>query len=182
MDGEPGRPQVASLNQDPGLPLDDPKHEQFAQLLALEPGITQPEAHERAGFSGGRSAAATMAGKSYIKARIQYIRQDFAERMMLEAVKTTTALNYSKDDAMAEAEQIRLLAIGDADYKSALGAVVLKARLAGHLVEQGPRTIRTLDDFSLEEGLNLLDQLNRISEARRADPSRQIGSGPVIAG
>lgn len=145
-------------NPDPTKPNHNPQHEAFILACALK-DMQQQQAYVEAGFEANKSAASALRNAPEIAARIDWLKMDRAERMIAASAASMTALGYTKDDAMAEAQTILMRAMAIDDLKAAVAAVTLKSKLAGVLVEGGPRKVRGLGDLTIAEIENLLDEL-----------------------
>ena len=103
--------------------LKNARHERFCRELAK--GKSQVAAYEAAGYKPHDGAAARLCGNVRIKARMAELQGRGAER----AAVTVESL-------IDEADEIRRAAMKVAQYAAANGALTLKAKLAGKLVDR----------------------------------------------
>lgn len=104
-------------------PLPNPRHEKFAQALAI--GNSAIEAYSAAGYRPHRQNAARLMTNDAILGRLAEIQQRAARR-------TEITLERLID----EAEEARLLALVNSQPRAMIAATMAKARLAGLLVKR----------------------------------------------
>ena len=103
--------------------LTNQRHELFAQALAK--GMTQDKAYAVAGYKPDQPHANRLALNGMIKDRVAELQQKGAER----AVITVESL-------IAEAEEVRRLAIANGQLPSAIAAIKEKGVLSGVRIER----------------------------------------------
>lgn len=89
---------------DPSKPLDNPRHELYAQLLIT--GITQEKAYLKAGFSKNKSSqdnACRLAGQADIKARVDYLKLESAEKLTSSYAVTAIGVWKQGDELIKKA-------------------------------------------------------------------------------
>lgn len=126
------------------MALKNARHERFAQELAK--GKSQSEAYRQSGYTGASgtidAGASRLVRNDKVAARLAELQGRASER----AVVTTESL-------IAEADQIKDLAIAAGQYGPANAALTLKAKLAGKLVERAevghPGDFDRMDDADL---------------------------------
>ena len=106
--------------------LRNTRHEMFAQFLAQ--GKSATGAYVEAGYKDSESArfrASRLRTNGNVQKRIDELKQKVAKKMEI-----------TQESLIAEAEEIRELAIRDKQYNAALGAVKEKGILSGKRVEK----------------------------------------------
>jgi phage terminase small subunit len=106
--------------------LRNTRHEMFAQFLAQ--GKSATGAYVEAGYKDSKSArfrASRLRTNGNVQKRIDELKQKVAKKMEI-----------TQESLIAEAEEIRELAIRDKQYNAALGAVKEKGILSGKRVEK----------------------------------------------
>jgi hypothetical protein len=103
-----------------GSILRNARHERFAQELAQ--GKSATEAYRGAGYKGDRRAAANLWTNVDIRARVAELKSGAAERVGITMLRV-----------IAEAADLQQRALAAGAYGAALGAVVVKGKLAGLL-------------------------------------------------
>lgn len=71
--------------------LENPKHEEFARLLAQ--GLKQGDAYQKAGYSTNKGAASRLAASPRIVDRVEYHRKDIAQKVHT-AMSVTSVENF----------------------------------------------------------------------------------------
>jgi phage terminase small subunit len=133
--------------------LRNTRHERFAQLLAQ--GKSATEAYVGAGYKDSKYARCTashLATNRNVQERVDELKQKVAKKMEI-----------TQESLIAEAEEIRELAIRDKQYNAALGAVKEKGILSGKRVEKS------------EQGQpgDFFDNLSDLEAARAIKEQRQ---------
>jgi hypothetical protein len=103
-----------------GSILRNARHERFAQELAQ--GKSATDAYRAAGYTGDRRAAANLWTNVDIRARVAELKSGAAERVGITMLRL-----------IAEAADLQQRALAAGAYGAALGAVVVKGKLAGLL-------------------------------------------------
>jgi len=103
--------------------LSNAKHERFAQELAK--GKSQADAYATAGYKPSEPNASRLTRNDKVAARVAEILGRGAKRA-----------EVTVESLMAEADEIRLAAFEAAQYAAANGALTLKAKLSGKLVDR----------------------------------------------
>ena len=109
-------------------PLENPRHELFAQEIAK--GRSQQDAYVNAGY-GNKIQSSTYASASRLIRNVKIATR--IRQLQAETVKSTEATLSS---LIAEAEQARALAETKGQPSAMVSATTLKAKLTGHLVER----------------------------------------------
>lgn len=104
-------------------PLDNPRHERFAQALAK--GKTQGEAYVEAGYKANEGNASTLKGNQKIMARLAELQERAAAKTEITVAKLTEM--YIEDRALARSA-------GQA--AAAVSAVTALGKLYGLIVDQ----------------------------------------------
>lgn len=141
---------MAGDQTDPTKPLHDTQREAFCVRVAAG---EEPFAAYKVVFGKGtKPQAFALREEDEVDARIAFLQESRADEAMDEARKMVSLINYTKDEAMAEAEAARTLAMKLMDPRAAVAAIGIKAKLAGHLNDSGkpPTSLRELPLSSLE--------------------------------
>lgn len=104
-------------------PLDNPKHERFAQGLAK--GQSQAEAYAEAGYAASEPHASRLASNGKVQTRV-------AELQERGALRTEVTL----ESLIREANEIQTAAKADKQHSAAIAALTAKAKLAGLWVDR----------------------------------------------
>lgn len=139
---------------DPSRPLPDGRHERYASLLAEGGPKSMIEMYVEAGFSKNRGNSSTLAGKDFIQARVQYLKERAAEKTI-----TTVA------DIARQLDEDREFAVKLENASAAVSATMNKAKVLGLVVNRHLHGIKKLDEMNENELLGLLGQL----EAQKED-------------
>jgi phage terminase small subunit len=152
--------------------LRNTRHEMFAQFLAQ--GKSATGAYVQAGYKDSESArfrASRLRTNGNVQKRIDELKQKVAKKMEI-----------TQESLIAEAEEIRELAIRDKQYNAALGAVKEKGILSGKRVERTeagePGDFDTMNDLEAAQAIKKqreeLDKLHKVAEGL-ARASRMSG-------
>lgn len=115
-------------------PLDNPRHERFAQGLAK--GQTQIEAYTTAGFKPHDSAAARLCGNVRIQARVAELQSAGAQ----EAETTVERLLRAGWDILTEAKAAQ-------DFSAASQTLERVAKIAGKWVDKSATATVPIEDL-----------------------------------
>jgi hypothetical protein len=140
------------MNQMPVLK--NPRHELFAQNLAS--GLTIVDAHEGAGFVRNDSNASRMARRDDVVARVTELKG-------LSATRTALKLEITTESLIAEAEEIKQLALSEGDYGAANTALREKAVLSGKWIEK--TEVGSPNEFALIEAMSRAELIAFITES-----------------
>jgi phage terminase small subunit len=113
-------------------PLDNAKHERFAQ--GLSKGQTATEAYEQAGYRGDRTAASRLSTNVNVQRRVAELQ----DRGALRAEVTIESL-------LTEAAEIQAKAMELGQPSAAVAALTAKAKLAGLWIDKAENTNRNVD-------------------------------------
>jgi phage terminase small subunit len=131
------------------------RRERFCQLLAQ--GLTEADAHERAGYRRNDGNASTLAQHPEVQARLKEIKGKIAAKTV---ITTETLIN--------EAEEVRKAAYDSGQFGAANTAIKGKAILSGKWVERAeigaPGEYESLSDEELEH--QLMARLAKLGFAR----------------
>lgn len=116
-------------------PLDNQRHERFAQGLAI--GKSATEAYSDAGYAAHAPSASRLLTNANVLLRVEELKNRTAKRTEVTAASL-----------IAEAEEIREKALEAKQFAAAIAAVKEKGVLSGHRVEKRDNTIRTLNEMS----------------------------------
>jgi hypothetical protein len=94
-----------------GKPLDNPRHERFAQELAK--GSSQIAAYETAGYSADRSAACKLSAKAYISLRVAHLQGLAASRIVQKAAVIDKSYVLQQAHRMFEASANAAIPAGE---------------------------------------------------------------------
>ncbi len=108
-------------------PLENPKHELFAQEVAK--GISQREAYETAGFKPSDAHASRLASDGKVVARVAELQEQSAKRAEITAIFTLA-------DAARQYDEDRALAHKMGQAGAAVSASTAKAKLFGLVVDK----------------------------------------------
>lgn len=114
--------------------LTNAKHERFAQALA--DGKTALAAYVEAGYRPNDGNASTLKADQRISKRVAEI---LSQRETIRAMGVAKAIEraaYEVADAMSEAEEARSLAMNKGNAGAAVAAILLKAKLAGLVIDR----------------------------------------------
>lgn len=136
-------------------PLKNEGRERFAQELAK--ATPQGEAYAKAGFRGGKTAAANMAARDEVRARVAELLQ----RAAAKAETTVADIARQLDEDRAKAAE---LGQAGAMVSASLG----KAKVLGLIVDRqehtgrngGPIEYRNLDEAEIDARLDALSERN----------------------
>jgi len=155
---------------DPSRPLENGRHEKFAQILAVDDS-NATDAYELAGFKRNDGNAARLKGDERIQARIAYLRAQKAERVVKQAAIDKawimTQLVHVYEQAMKGNPVLDRYGkpTGDfiANYSGANRALELlgKSEDIGMFVERKDVTTRSVKDIPTEELKAELAELKR---------------------
>lgn len=104
--------------------LKNTRHEAFAQELAK--GKSADDAYVLAGFKPNRGNAARLKANEGVKKRVAELQSKAAEKAEITI-----------ESLIAEADELKEGAVRDKKWAAAVGALNLKAKLSGNLVEKG---------------------------------------------
>lgn len=143
-------------------PLDNPRHERFAQELAK--GKSAGQAYVEAGYKANEGNCIRLKGNERILGRVAELQERFAIRAEVTIASLT-----------AELEEVRDLAIRDGQYAPAVAAIKEKAVLAGVRVEKSERKNTNVDRMSDTEISAALAEVEAaLKEAGAPAPSKQL--------
>jgi phage terminase small subunit len=143
--------------------LRNTRHEMFAQFLAQ--GKSATGAYVEAGYKDSETArfrASRLRTNGNVQKRIDELKQKVAKKMEI-----------TQESLIAEAEEIRELAIRDKQYNAALGAVKEKGILSGKRVEKSEQGqpgdfFDNLSDLEAAQAIKKqreeLDKLHKVAE------------------
>ena len=121
--------------------LSNPRHERFAQELAK--GKTADEAYVLAGYKQNDGNATRLKGNERIVARLEELQNRAASRA-----------EVTVESLIAEAEEVRRLAVEKGQLSAAIAAIKEKGVLTGKRVERTQQQTlppKTIHDLSNEE-------------------------------
>lgn len=153
---------------DPTKPLADTQREAFAVRCAS--GEAEFSAYKAVFGKGNKVQAFMLREEDGVDARIAFLQESRASRMLDEAAEQVSSIKYGKDEAMAEASAAFTLAMTLQDPRAAVAAVGLKAKLSG-LLSDAAAPIRSLRDLPL----GAVEALLREAQDRRL--ARLLASG-----
>lgn len=134
----------------PWLPLQPPRRENFAQLYAS--GMTARAAYTAAGFTSKRTdKKVEIKDHVDVAARVAWIQEQKAKAFHEEARTAYCAQIYEKPLAMAEAEDVRRMAMELKRPSAAMHAIIFKARISDLLKQQDDGLGMPLHDMSIEQ-------------------------------
>lgn len=128
--------------------------------LNLFSGMNQSEAYVAAGFKDA-SVACRFFKNEDVYARLMWMAEAEFERVRADVARARCAVIYADALAMAEAEEVRIMAMKLNRPGAALGAVVLKARLAGLLKHDDDGLNLPLGDMTLDQVEKYRDYFGR---------------------
>lgn len=136
--------------KDPTKPIHDAQEEAFC--VAVAAGQDVHAAYKSVFGKAGKPQAFALRERDDLDARIAFLQEKRADQMMDEARRVVSLTHYTKEEAMAEAEAARNLAMNLMDPRAAVAAIGIKAKLAGHTNESAkpPASLRDLPLSSLE--------------------------------
>jgi phage terminase small subunit len=114
-------------------PLDNQRHERFAQELAK--GKTATEAYILAGYKPNDGNAATLKGNQRVLDRVLELQER-------SAIKTEITI----ESLIREAGEIQEAAKADGQHSAAVAALTAKAKLAGLWIDKAENTNRNVAD------------------------------------
>lgn len=163
----------------PMKPLLPPRRERAVQNWCVL-RVSQRKAYVDAGFKdpGG---ADTFFRHADVAARVEYLQLEEIERDRQDMARARCMLIYADALAMAEAEEVRIMAMRLRRPGAALGAVVLKARLAGLLKHDEDGLNLPLGDMTLDQVEKYRDYFGRRLNAIDAAIAEHEPGGPVKA-
>lgn len=121
-------------------PLDNPRHERFAQELAK--GMPQEEAYRRAGYNDNKSAASRLGGDVNVCERVAEIQERGAIRAEISVAKLTEDLLR----IAATAESMS----SESGLQAARASIMDAAKLNGLIIDKSAQATTSLEDL-LEE-------------------------------
>ena len=140
--------------------LPNPKHERFAQELAK--GATADAAYVIAGYKESRHNASTLRTNQNILDRIIEIQSRVAQRV-----------EVTVESLIAEAEEVRALAIESGQLNAAIAAIKEKGVLSGRREEKV--RVKHDDERGLSDGeLSHIARSGRDGASAAAKDSRQL--------
>ena len=104
-------------------PLDNPRHERFAQALAK--GATATEAYVAAGFKAHDGNCSRLRGNERVASRVAELQGRSAKRV-----------EVTVESLAAELEEARALALTEKQTSAAVSATMGKAKLFGLIIEK----------------------------------------------
>jgi hypothetical protein len=126
--------QRKAAHHDPSTPLDNAKHEKFANLRAL--GTILTDAYKGAGYKSGDPGLAKRLSKNPpVRDRIQWIKNKAGEA-------TSVDLEY----LVAAASRVLVKAEALKQMTAAVGAIKELGILTGHRIEKREQTLKTNPD------------------------------------
>jgi hypothetical protein len=155
---------------DPSKPLYNMRHERFAQLVFK--GYKVRDAYIAAGFSETHGQGAWLTrNRQDVGARLNWLAEQAALETRRVEAKLRTKILYDQTQAMAEAEEARMLAMQLDRPSAAVAAVQTKAKIAGLLKEDldlmmgARRPVREMSEKELQlladEVATLIDTAKR---------------------
>ena len=123
------------------------KHDKFAELVAL--GMKQSDAY-RAAISPDAPDASAYSCASRLVRDVKVLSRIQAFQAAIRAARTDKAI-YRYEDHIAELEQLRILAIAEGDYGTALGSVKQKGRVSGLEVDPKKNNSKPFEGVTDEE-------------------------------
>ena len=126
-------------------PLKDARHEKFAQLRTE--GRAQSEAYAGAGFRSHKGNAARLAGRPDVRARVEWLKSQAAERTGDTVTGIVRQLNEARDLAQENGNPAAMVA-----------AIMAKAKVLGLIVNHHQVGIKTLDEMNEPELRALLGE------------------------
>lgn len=168
----PPAPDKPWPDEDPAsFPLPQPKQERFSQEVAA--GKPLHDAYEAAGYRGTPANARRLRNSEAVWERIEWLQREIGKKV-IEIAATKLATNYSKEDAMREAEEARQMALAMGQGGPAAAAVRLKAEISG--IPMGQTTAPP--DSEQVEARNTADP----AVIRQIEAHKRAGKLVVVAG
>jgi hypothetical protein len=107
-------------------PLQNPKHEAFAQAIAT--GMSLLEAYAKAGYSGHGSNARRLRSDDAVRVRIDAVQRLIADKV---ADRVATEATYSREDAYRDTGRVLEMALSSGQLAAANGAIRLRTEIFG---------------------------------------------------
>lgn len=134
--------------------LSNPRHERFAQELAR--GKTADEAYVLAGYKQNDGNATRLKGNERILARLEELQNRAANRA-----------EVTVESLIAEAEEVRRLAVEKGQLSAAIAAIKEKGVLSGKRIERVQRQPGEFENMSDAELLAFLKENNAAPDVRK---------------
>lgn len=119
-------------------PLNDARHEKFAQLLTE--GRSQLEAYVDAGYKPQKSNAARLASRPDVAARVTWLKSVVAER----TANTTEGI-------VRQLDEDRQLARNRGNASAAVAATMAKAKVLGLIRKQNQMDLKPISQMTIPE-------------------------------
>lgn len=159
----------------PAKPLLPPRRERAVQNLFI--GLSPRQAYLEAGFRDPHNASPFFRHAD-VAARILHLQLEENETRRADTARARCAVIYADALAMSEAEEVRIMAMRLSRPGAALGAIVLKARLAGLLKHDDEGLNLPLGDMTLDQVEKYRDYFGRRLNAIDAAIAEHESAGP----
>lgn len=165
--------RIMRRNRIPGTALRNPRHEQFAQLVAT--GVKPRQAAELVGYSKHRSdsQASVLVRKAWVSQRIEELRRSVDQRAVTNAALTRTWVLQELKQNVSRAVQIE-------DLSAANRALELLGKELGMFVERKVLGLQDLRNASADDLYTVLAVID--SELANEQPGKPGGEAPDPGG